>query len=124
MSRKIIIAFIAGLLLCFICDRIMFNFGNCHNQSDGINQRYIDSIAKTYDVKIKQKEETISFLMKQEALFKDSIAVYYVKLQNNSVQIEKIKKETNEKIIKVNTLSTNDLALFFTTRQYGKNENQ
>lgn len=79
-------------------------------------QHWEDSVKKSMNTIIKQKDDSILSSQSRENIYKDSVIILNEEIQSNNEKINAIKQNTNEKIIYVTTLSTDSLARFFTDR--------
>lgn len=119
-----IAVYVVGLIVVCVLVFVAIN-GNPldgkQSETQGLyTEKYIDSVMKSYDNMIKVKTDSIIVSKEKELKYKDSIISIYSKLEDNKEKIKIIKKATNEKITKLASVSTDSLALFFTTRTYSE----
>ena len=113
----VIIFFMLGLV--YVC------VNHNHNRNDPhaievIQKRYYDSLNKSYEGIIKAARQDSADDKKRIIVLTDSINFYKQKINNNEDSISAAQSSYIIKIKRVNTLSTDGLALFFTSRFGGQ----
>ncbi len=81
-----------------------------------ILRHWEDSVKKSYEVLLQRKDDTIRMSQQREAKWVDSIVMLHGRYDGNVNAIQNIKSHTDEKVKRINNLSTDDLARFLTNR--------
>jgi len=112
-KERVIFGFII-IVLFFI---IIYGFINQNNFKSQIeeNKNKIEYVQKQNDSLSKANLD----IRNKFSTFENNINAIDKKINNTNIQIDKIKKQTNEKVYIIDSYSVNELELFFTKR-YGQ----
>lgn len=107
-----------GSVILFLFFVIVYIFINQIDLGDKIvdNKSKIEVLTKQNEYLTKENLD----IKKKFNIFEDNINVIYGKIDQNNLQIDKIKNKTNEKIYIIDSYSSDELELFFSNR-YGTN---